>query len=808
MFNKSKKAFSLVELLVVITILVILWVIWVSINDWYKQKTYNTKVATDLSTIENALIRFKQENSFIPSPEWNLKYFTSDWSYAHDETEAYGFHWFITEKTISKKYINVFPKDPKSNQYYAYGKTISWWFFEVAWVVEYWDKYESITKWNYIWKTSIYNLIREYNWPDFVYDKSKNNFPYNPEEMILTAKISSFTGDLTLNNTITDKNTILERQLISWDNIKLSTWSTAIIYYSDWTVSYLWDNETPLELTLSVMKYKKDDNLFTKIRLALNFWTILTKASKMATESNFDIYTTDTEASVRWTIFEIKRIEWENKTHIKVIKWSIFLNGINVSSYEELLETFDKDQEISPKYPINTLIPDYTEIVLVLWHQESILKEWGEITIDWTTDIPQPIIINPDECKLDEHMESTGCKTNIETCDMKDLWWNKIWEWNKSWNITWGDCKAVSCIDGYEKIWDECVKINICDLNYTWDTSSNTCIANTKTVNCSWISPNYSYKTTWDNYTQTWNWSIWTPTKNRWYNQTVCGFRCNTNYTRNTSTNSCVANTKTVSCGWVIPVNAINTTLTTYTQTWNWSARTPIKNRWYNQTVCGFNCKTNYTWNTSTNSCVANTKTVSCGWVIPVNAINTTLTTYTQTWNWSARTPTKNRWYNQTVCGFNCKTNYTWNTSTNSCVANTKTVSCGWTFPSHALRITATTYIQTWNWSVRTPTKNRWYDQIVCGFRCNIDYSRIWGICKANTVNVSWYWCEQCPAWFGWEERFDSCWLFWNRYLWRCLNVKDTFWNNVICKKEESWSWSNSNCNDTENIPWSWTYTQ
>jgi hypothetical protein len=29
----------------------------------------------------------------------------------------------------------------------------------------------------------------------------------------------------------------------------------------------------------------------------------------MATESNFDLYTTDTEASVRGTIFEIKRIE-------------------------------------------------------------------------------------------------------------------------------------------------------------------------------------------------------------------------------------------------------------------------------------------------------------------------------------------------------------------------------------------------------------------------------------------------------------------------------------------------------------------
>ncbi len=776
MFNKSKKAFSLVELLVVITILAIIWAIWVSINDWYKEKTYNTKVVTDLSTIENTFIRYKQENSSFPSPEGNLKYITSDWSYAHDETEAYGFHWYITESTIPKRFISILPRDPKTNQYYVYGKTISWKSFEVAGVLSYWDKYESITKWNYIWKEPLYNLIREYNWPDFVYDKSKNNFPYNPEEMILTAKISSFTGNLTLNNTITDKNIILERQLIPWDNIKLSTWSTAIIYYSDWTVSYLWDNETPLELTLSVMKYKKDDNLFTRIRLALNFWTILTKASKMSPESNFDIYTVDTEASVRWTIFEIKRIEWENKTTVKVIKWSLFVNSINISNYEELLKNLKNDQEINPKYPIILPISSYVEIVPINWYQESILKEWGVIDIFsnwWASELlPQDEVeekdVIPEDvvkvCDTWKHKEGDECVSNIRDCNIDDWNWHIIWTWKNSWNVTRWDCIAESCIDWYNEIENECVKENICPENKVFNWIG--CILKTKTnVSCTWLPTNAFWNNV-DNITQNWNWNKYTPSSTWTYSipssYSECMFKCKSTFIWKNS--NCVCPPSQHIEWWICKNNTISCIITNWTwqKTWNTATQSRPVN-------CSVNCNPWFvpSWNSCVCptdkhlenwSCVSNTRyNQSCSNLNYSNA-SPKISKITQNRsNWRSPSTTTRKHYNSNSgwCEFECKSTFSWNWS--NCVCPSWTHLYNWS----CLSCPDSTY--QWDSSVKK--------------------------CK-KTVKVNWCW--ECPNWysnFSDNRRLSACyWRGWgNRYLKRCN------WTETLCWAEPK---NSDNCKD------------
>ncbi|NDK08905.1 prepilin-type N-terminal cleavage/methylation domain-containing protein, partial [Candidatus Gracilibacteria bacterium] len=577
MRNLSKKAFSFVELLVVITIMSIVGAIWVSLNDGYKEKTYNTKVETDLVTIENALIRYKQEKSYIPLPEGNLKYFSKDGFYAHDESDAYGYHGFITENTIPKRFISVLPRDPRSNNYYAYGKTLSSGFFEVAGVISYGDKYESIVKGNYIGKDPLYNLIREYNGPDFVYDKSKKNFPYNPEEMIMDARIVAFTGELILNNSITEKNKILESKLLPGDNIKLSTGSTASIYYSDGSYSELGSHDGALELTLSVMKYKKDDNLFTRIRLALNYGTILTKASKMSGESNLDLYTIDTEASVRGTIFEMKRLQGDNKTYVKVIKGSIFLNMINIADYDTLLSLLKDDKKISPKTPIS--FPGYTEVVTVDGHQESILKEGGDFTITASPTIPPTI---PPTCATDEHYETVGgCLKNVDNCNFYDTdGTTLIGTGTKSWNITRGNCKATNCLAGFiiDNATKTCIpNAGLCPLNYTWDGTN--CIADTIIYSCLAKPANTVWNTV-SSYNQTWNGSDWVPSDSTTHYNTApdslsCRFRCNTNYSRNGS--SCNPDSRLVACGGSIASNSYRTTGVNYTQTWNGTTRAPVK---------------------------------------------------------------------------------------------------------------------------------------------------------------------------------------------------------------------------------------
>jgi hypothetical protein len=58
---------------------------------------------------------------------------------------------------------------------------------------------KSIVQGNYSAKSGPYNLIREYNGPNFVYDRAHTYFPYNPEGLELNARLTDLNGDVTIN---------------------------------------------------------------------------------------------------------------------------------------------------------------------------------------------------------------------------------------------------------------------------------------------------------------------------------------------------------------------------------------------------------------------------------------------------------------------------------------------------------------------------------------------------------------------------------------------------------------------------------
>jgi hypothetical protein len=78
-----------------------------------------------VESLKNALLLAKQETSQLPMPDGNNNFYAIDTSYTHDyeDEETYGVHGFVTQKTLPKKYIDVLPVDPRTNSYYAYGKT-------------------------------------------------------------------------------------------------------------------------------------------------------------------------------------------------------------------------------------------------------------------------------------------------------------------------------------------------------------------------------------------------------------------------------------------------------------------------------------------------------------------------------------------------------------------------------------------------------------------------------------------------------------------------------------------------------------
>ncbi|MDD3302547.1 MAG: FecR domain-containing protein [Candidatus Gracilibacteria bacterium] len=331
--NKKILGFSFVELIVVISIIALITIIGVSINTNYTEKSKNTKITGDIETIKNALESYKNDTNSLPLPSGNLKYYDDSANYIHyDDIKAFGVYGNISQNTLPKKYLDNLPLDPRTNQFYAYGKTLTGGLlYELSGVNKTNGNFESKVIGNYSGDINgPYNLIREYNGPDFVYDKSLSNFPYNPSEKIITGKIGIFSGIIFVNGTKIDTNRIKDNELIAGDTVEVATGSTTEIYYSDGTKSVLGDPIRTSKLNLTKLAYKDQYNLITKIQLALDLGTIWCSTSKLDKDSEFEIYTTNTEVAVRGTIFGVTKsgISKTIPTEATVVKGKISVTKI------------------------------------------------------------------------------------------------------------------------------------------------------------------------------------------------------------------------------------------------------------------------------------------------------------------------------------------------------------------------------------------------------------------------------------------------------------------------------------------------
>jgi len=244
--------------------------------------------------------------------------------YSHDQNWAYWVHGFVTDNIIPKKYLNYLPLDPRTNQFYAYWKTIDNNFFQIAWITSNSWEYKTNIKGNYSWDKIVW-LIREYNWPQFLYNDTTTHFPYNPEQRVLVAKIATYTWTVNIitSNGQNINTNIIYKTLNNWDIIKTWNNSEANIYFSDGSQSQLKENSSLKINTMDYSSKENEYNLITKIRLSLEQWTIWTKATRLNKNgSEFEVSTQDATAAVRWTIFWVQRKNWQtNINYSYTIYW-------------------------------------------------------------------------------------------------------------------------------------------------------------------------------------------------------------------------------------------------------------------------------------------------------------------------------------------------------------------------------------------------------------------------------------------------------------------------------------------------------
>lgn len=505
----AKLGFSFVELIIVIAVIALISVIWMSINNNYTEKTKNSKISSDIKTIQNSLESYKNETKTLPLPKWNQKYFDDSSNYVHyDDTTAFWVYGNITEDTIPKKYMNYTPIDPRTNQYYAYGKTLNWDLaFEISWVNKDNNIFESVVIWDYVWENWPYNLIREYNWPDFVYDQSKNNFPYNPEERVIKAKLWSFSWEVLVNNKPINKNWIDNNDLVSWDEIFVWTGWQVEIFYSDWSKSYLWDpNTTSMNktsrLVLANMTYKWENNLLTKIQLALDYGSIWTKTSRLDSDSEFEIYTTDTEAAVRGTVFGVEKEWWMwwMPTYVTIVKGTINISKFNwIRSITDLVNWIKANNLMYSPFPtpfdMNTVwsIPvkfssntNSTGTVLP-WSIPSLPNE------DWLENIkPKITSINSGKVTLEFPTSFSGTSNGKKVY----TWSTAIPSPSPHYTFSWNTLTLLWTI-----AWDV-YTLKICDsqgIKCTQEISINKDLAYNGTV--WWCNPPYQIQFTWPEYT-------------------------------------------------------------------------------------------------------------------------------------------------------------------------------------------------------------------------------------------------------------------------------------------------------------------
>ena len=154
-----KKAFTLVELIVVITILAILWTIAFVSMSWYSKTARDSTRTSDISKIKSSLELFHINSNKYPDPTEAQPITYSGW--------LAWYQWIFWNSTfINVEKLDKIPKDPLTEKEYAYSVLNTKQEYEIAWIME-WDdvalNQELITKSNALEKTAKAMLSWTYN---------------------------------------------------------------------------------------------------------------------------------------------------------------------------------------------------------------------------------------------------------------------------------------------------------------------------------------------------------------------------------------------------------------------------------------------------------------------------------------------------------------------------------------------------------------------------------------------------------------------------------------------------------------------
>lgn len=311
--------FTLVELMIVIAIITILsGAAYIGIQR-SQARGMNQRMADDLNAIVSALEQYKQDKGHYPNMEAtegaielgedkNVLCFNDDTTYAHDCATAEFIQTQVDNNLLTKRYLQEVPTDPRTSSRYIYGVTVDGQYFQVAgnYLNEEDGTYTAKVVGNLGKGYEMSSLIRAFDGPNFVVD-GEGYLPYSPDHLAITARLEEVTGGaVTVDGISASAGTVIK----AGSRIKTTPGTTAILYFSDGSITYLDGTEDPQGADLWVLPntevQKNDkDGIITKIRLKIFSGKIWNKVARLAKESEFNVETTSAIAGVRGTEFGI-----------------------------------------------------------------------------------------------------------------------------------------------------------------------------------------------------------------------------------------------------------------------------------------------------------------------------------------------------------------------------------------------------------------------------------------------------------------------------------------------------------------------
>lgn len=297
------KAFTIMELIIVVAVLAIIWAIWFMSFDWYLKDSRNTTRNVDLNTIKNWIELYHQKNLSYPSPTSfiNISY---NWNTVWRQ-------WFFPNNVDWFDESNHLFLDPTTWSWYSYSLLDSWKEFEVSAALE---PVQFITSNNKVYASDPFLLWKalvlwNYNW------KLLKTKSWSIDYILASPSITSSIFDTDLETIILTKKLVYD----SYHNMPfIYRWSDFIV---EWWFDFAPNNMVVYSWSLANIRNDSLQRaiLYKNFQLAYE-WTALSKNDKfidiVATENIIDQFNpTDnqkdlikelTEKTLRLKTYKIK----------------------------------------------------------------------------------------------------------------------------------------------------------------------------------------------------------------------------------------------------------------------------------------------------------------------------------------------------------------------------------------------------------------------------------------------------------------------------------------------------------------------